>query len=329
MESLLWVLVFIVSLALLVKGSDWLIEKAEKIGYRVGLSAFVIGVIIIAIGTSLPEIATGIAAVLRGSNEIVVANAIGSNITNILLVVGLSAVLAGRLRVGKNLINVELPLLAVASGLFFGAAWDQLITLGEAVILVGAAVVYIIYAVRHDEYQEMAAEGEHIPTRTERRREEERGAGDTERITFSDVVLLVAGAAGVVLGAHYLVESVVTLAELFAVGVGVITLIGVAIGTSLPELVVSARAAMQRRSEMALGNIFGSNVFNMLLVVGLPGLITPLPFDTETYRIALPMLVLVTILFIFSATSRRIYAYEGAMYILFYALFIGKLLGSF
>ena len=138
---LIWVIIFIVSLVAVVKGADWLLASAEKIGLAAGLSPFIIGVTIVAIGTSLPELVSAIVAVLKGATEIVTANAVGSNIANILLIVGLSAVVAKRLVVTKSLIDLDLPLLAISTVLFIGMAWDQQISLAEAVLLI---ITYII-----------------------------------------------------------------------------------------------------------------------------------------------------------------------------------------
>ena len=131
------------------------------------------------------------------------------------------------------------------------------------------------------------------------------------------------------LGAKYLVESVINLSDMFNIGAGVIAITAIAIGTSLPELIVSVRAAVQRKSEIALGNIFGSNLFNMLVVIGLPGLFTTLPLDEKTFSIGLPVMAAATLLFVVSGISRRIHMWEGAFYLILYVFFIGKLFELF
>lgn len=146
-----WLFIFAVSLAVLIKGADWLLESAEKIGLAFGLSPFVIGVVVVGIGTSLPELISSIAGVLKGVTEIVAANAIGSNIANILLIVGIAAIFGGKLAVTKNLIDLDLPLLATSTALLAGIAWDKIITRTESVFLVTAFFIYLIYSLLYKE----------------------------------------------------------------------------------------------------------------------------------------------------------------------------------
>ena len=334
---LLWVLIFIVSLVVMVKGADWLLASAERIGLALGISSFIVGVIIVGVGTSFPELISSLVAVFKNVTEIVPANAIGSNIANILLVVGISAIVGGRLAVTKNLIDLDIPLLAVSTALFMGVAWDGQIVLFESILLLILFVIYIIYSATYKGDEE---EIETLPGRPERRghetflereRELERGSEliAKPKIGRKDIFLLIVGIAALILGAKYMVESIINLAELLAIGVGAITLAAVALGTSLPELIVSVRAAANKKPEIALGNIFGSNVFNILLIVGIPGLFKTLTVDTQTLTLGLPVMIVATLLFIISGISRRIHVYEGAMYIVLYVFFIGKLFNLF
>lgn len=322
-----WIIIFVVSLAVLVKGADWLLGSAEKIGLAVGLSPFIVGVVIVGLGTSFPELISSLVAVLKNVTEIVPANAVGSNIANILLIVGLSAVVGGRLAVTKNLIDLDLPLLAVSTVLFLGIAWDRQIVLGESILLLVLFGIYLLYTILHKDNEE---EVETLPARPDRRKHITRPKGEAvqrPKITGKDVLFLVIGIVGLTFGAKYLIDSVIKLSEILAIGVGVITLAAVALGTSLPELLVSIKAAWQKKPEVALGNIFGSNVFNLLLVVGIPGLFKTLILDEQTFTLGLPVLIIATLLFIISGISRRIHVYEGAMYVVIYAFFIGKLFG--
>ncbi len=307
---LLWIIIFIVSLFILLKGADWFLSGSEKIGFAMGLSPFIIGVVIVGLGTSLPEIASSLAAVIKGVTQIVPANAIGSNIANILLVVGISAVWGGRLAVTKNLIDLDLPLLAISTALFLDIAWDKQITFGESVLLLVLFVIYLAYTIFYKD---------------EKEREEKNNAKQRPKISSKDIFLLLIGGFALIAGAKYLVDSVVKLSEILAIGTGAISLAAVAFGTSLPELFVSVKAARQNKPEIALGNIFGSNVFNILVAVGLPGLFGVLKLDGPTFKIGLPMMLIATVLFIISGISRRIHVYEGAMYLVIYAFFIGKI----
>jgi len=151
---IVWIIVFIISLVALVKGADWLIESSEKIGLAIGLSPFIIGVTIVAIGTSFPELVSSFAAIMKGVPDVVTANAIGSNIANILLIVGFSAVIGGRLIVTKSLIDLDLPLLALGTVLMLGVLWDGQVTFGESVLMIVTYGVYLLYTVFHRENEE-------------------------------------------------------------------------------------------------------------------------------------------------------------------------------
>lgn len=335
--TIVWIIIFILSLAVLVKSADWFVESSEKIGLAFKISPFIIGITIVALGTSFPELASSLVATFKGATEIVVANALGSNLANILLIVGLSAIVARRLIVRRSLIDLDIPLLATTTVLFLFIIWDRKIVFEEGIFLILAFLVYLLYTIfqRREEVitpelVEVLPSGVEIkvlPSRAERRREEVKKP--RPELNFKIFLFLILGIIGLVIGANYTIESVLKLSELFKISVSFIAITAVAIGTSLPELVVSVRAAAQKKYEIALGNIFGSNVFNILLVVGIPALIRPLAVDEITFGIGLPFFVIATLLFVISGISRRIHIWEGLMFLLIYVLFLVKLLGLF
>lgn len=335
MALIAWIFVFILSLAVLVKSADWLVESSEKIGLALKISPFIIGVTIVAAGTSFPELASGISAVLKGSTEIVVANAVGSNIANIFLIIGLSAVVARCLLVRRSLIDLDAPLLAASTVLFLFIAWDGEVVLGEGILLILAFIVYLLYTIFQEREKESNEEDsettEVLPSRVERREEEAKITKLPEKVPpgldFKVFLFLILGIVGLAIGANYTIESMLKISEGFKISASLIAIIALAIGTSLPELVVSIQAAVKKKYEIALGNVFGSNVFNILLVAGVPALIKPLVVDDLTFKIGLPFLVIATLLFIISGISRRIHIWEGLMYLLLYVLFVLKLIG--
>lgn len=333
--TIFWILIFILSIALLVKSADWFVESSEKIGLALKISPFIIGVTIVAIGTSFPELATSIAAVLRGATEIVVANAVGSNLANIFLIVGLSAVIARTLIIRRSLIDLDAPLLSVATFLFVFTMWDKKIVLGEGILLILGFLIYLLYTIFHrrEKEEEFPEEGEILPSRIERRKIEAKIEKIPEKISsilnFKTFLFLIIGMAGLVVGANFTIESMLKISDIFKISTSLVAITALAIGTSLPELVVSVQAALKKKYEIALGNVFGSNVFNVLLVAGIPALIHPLVVDNLTFFIGLPFLVTATLLFVISGISRRIHIWEGAMYLLIYILFITKLYGLF
>jgi cation:H+ antiporter len=327
-----WVIVFIFSLVALVKGADWLISAAEKIGLAIGLSPFIVGVTIVGIGTSFPELISSLAAVLKDVTDVVAANAIGSNIANILLIVGISAVVAKKLAVTKSLIDLDLPLLAISTILLLGIVWDRQITFGESVLMLITYIVYLLYTILHQEGEDREEISEILPSRRERRKHiivHQKEEFTRPKLVVKDFISLIIGILGLIFGAEYLIEALINISALLNIATGVIAITAVAVGTSLPELLVSAKAAFQKKSEIALGNIFGSNVFNALVVIGFPGLFKTLMVDSQTFTIGVPTVALATLIFVISGISRRIHVWEGAFYISFYILFIAKLFNWF
>ena len=327
-----WIIVFIVSLGVLAKGADWLITSAEKIGLSLGLSPFIVGVTIVGVGTSFPELISSFVAVFKGVPDVVAANAIGSSIANILLIVGISAIIGKRLIVTKSLIDLDLPLLAISTVLLLGVVWDKQITFGESLLMLVTYGIYLLYTVLHKDTEDTGEIAEFLPSRQERRKHI--AAHNKEEFTrptlvAKDFILLIVGILGLVFGAKYLIDALVNLSAMLNIATGVIAITAVAVGTSLPELLVSAKAALQKKSEIALGNIFGSNVFNVLVVIGLPGLFRVLPVDSQTFTIGVPTMALATLLFVISGISRRIHMWEGAFYLSVYVLFIAKLFNWF
>lgn len=304
--------VFIGSLFVLVKGADYLIKGSEQIGRYFGLPSFVIGALIVGIGTSLPELASSFAAIMRGSSEIVVSNAVGSNIANILLVAGLAAVIGRQIVTTKNLLDIEVPLLLASSALFLGTALDGVITQLEASLLFAGFIAYITYLLIHPD--ESKVDTEH----TEKK---------VSTLRIIDFIMLIGGGIGLVLGANYLIQSVQVIALSLGISEGVVAISAVAIGTSLPEIIVSITAVFKGKTDLAFGNVFGSNVFNVLMMVGLVGLFSELPLDEQTYQIGLPVFAAVTIMFVVSAMSKRIYIWEGLMFLIVYLFFIMKIFG--
>ncbi len=344
---LIWITAFILSIFVLVKGADWLISSAEKIGLSMGLSPFVVGVTIVGLGTSFPELIASFVAAFKGEEEVVVANAVGSNIVNILLVVGISAVVAKKLVVTKSLIDVDLPLLAIGTVVFLGIVWDRQITFGEAFLMVVTYGAYLLYTVLHRDTEEDGDElVEILPSRQTRRKEKkEAGYFKREKLeeekkdkkkkearpkaSVKDFFVLILGMVSLVFGAKYLIDSIIELSLILNVAVSIITVSVVSLGTSLPELAVSIKAAFKNKTEVALGNIFGSNVFNMFIVVGLPGMFFSLSVEDQIFNLGIPTMALATLLFVISGISRKIHMWEGMFYLSLYILFISKIFGWF
>jgi len=243
-------------------------------------------------------------------------------------VIGVSAVVGGRLIITKNLIDLELPLLAISTVLFLGVVYDGVVTQLEAFFLILAYVIYLIYTVLNKgELEEnfVVNIGHEIEKRIAKYREKWGFMFIRPFFVFKDYIILVSGALMLFVGAKYLIESVIFISGEIGIATSVISITAVAIGTSLPELLVSIKAVLKKKYETSVGNILGSNAFNALMVVGVPGVITTLTLDEKTLFIGVPVMAMATLLFIISGISRTIHNWEGMMYLVVYVFFIVKL----
>lgn len=305
MSPLLWLLVFLISLILLVKASNWVLKGAKKIGSYLRLPPFVTGIILVGLGTSLPELASSLAAVSQGKGEVVVANIVGSNIANILLVVGLAALLSRYLFIKKGVLSVDVPFLLGGTAVFLVMAANGSISLIEGAILLLLAMAYLFYYFSRREKKAFLKE-------------------EKKKLDIESLSQLVFGLGGLVLAAHYLILSLSHLALFLKVPESLIAVTALAVGTSLPELAVSIRAVLAKQPAISLGNIFGSNIFNLLLVGGLSAIIHPLSIDPLMMKTGLPFLAVATLAFALSCLFRKIYLWEGVVYLVLYLLFIGR-----
>ncbi len=319
MDLLLWTVIGIVALIVMVAGADVFLKHAEVLGLRIGLSTFTIGVIIVGFGTSLPELTSSVIGVLAGVPSIVAANAIGSNIANILLIGGALAFFGKDLRIDRNLLDAELPFFVISTALFAEVAYDGTVSFMEALLLVSTFAVYMLYLFKEDYASGAAVEAVEREVRHERFR-------FFHPSNLSTITVMTLGLVGLLGGADYVVQAVIHLATLLAIPAGLISITAIAFGTSLPELVVSIKALRTNKLPVAIGNLFGSNAFNILVAVGVPGLITRLPLDAPTFKVGLPVLLVSSFIFLIIGLARRIYRWEGIMFFLLYTFFIMELI---
>lgn len=326
LNLIFWIIVFIGSLALLIKAADIFTKGAEIAGLRLKINPFIIGVTIVSIGTSLPELITSFIAISKGELSIVAANAVGSNIANILLIVGISAVVAVNLKVERSLIDLDAPLLAITTAMLVGVLWDKQVFLIEAIVLLVTYGIYLAYTIISGREEECLVS--HKDNKIKKDVKEDvlsEGMSKTESMSRYRIGLyLLAGVIGVYLGAELTIRSVVSIGGILNIATSIIAITAIALGTSLPELVVSVTAARKGNYEIALGNVFGSNIFNSLVVIGLPGLFTNLSVDVSTATVGLFFMVSATIIYVFSGISMQIHKWEGLMYLALYALFVIK-----
>lgn len=301
-----FIIIFIVSLAVLLYASDKFVESAESIGLALGIPSFVIGVTIVAFGTSLPELATSIASVYSGSSEIVIGNVIGSNITNILLILGFTAIVGRGIKIDYDVMNTDVPMLIGSVILFYFVIYDFNISIIEAIILILALVIFLANSFNPDEAHE-----------------EESTKSDFQ---IKDLIILLIAAVFIFLGAKYTIYGLENIASALQVPKHIIAITAVALGTSLPELIVSAAAARRGQHAMAVGNVLGSNIFNTYIVMGLSRFFGELIIPEDTMTFSFPFMAAVTALFVFSCMSKRITRWEGWLLILGYVFFIYSLI---
>jgi cation:H+ antiporter len=291
---------FFVSLGALIKSSDWFVMAAESIGKSWGASPFIIGLTIVAFGTSLPELATGVFAVLEGQSEIALGNVIGSNITNIFLVLGLLAVFASKIDLDFDLFRSDIPALVISAFLFWFMIQDGDINTMEAVIMILALGVFV-----WSSFSDMVVEEEY-----------------RIKAGWKSYLLLIFGGTLVYFSAKYTVDSIVLISNGLNLGTDVVSLTVVALGTSLPEVAVSLTAAKRGNAGIAVGNVIGSNIFNTYLVVGVAALVGPLNLTESLADFSLPLMVAATVILAVSSLSKQITRWEGYLYLLFYLYFV-------
>lgn len=303
-----WLIIFVLALIVLIKSSDFFTDSAEKIGLYFGLPAFIVGVTIVAIGTSLPELVSSIIAVIEHSSEIVVGDVVGSNITNIFLVLGVAAILGRRLKITYELIHVDLPLLVGSAFFLVFTLWDGKFNFFESLLALLGIVLYFLYTIS-----------------SETKEKSDGSEKKKRKISLKDFLILIVSSVFIYLGAKYTVDSIVKISEILKIGKEIISASALALGTSLPELVVSATAAKKGNPEMAVGNVLGSNIFNSFAVMSISGLIGTLVIPKTIISFGLPVMVSATLLYFFITQDQEITKWEGYLLIIFYILFIGKL----
>lgn len=300
MDVALYLLMFIVSLGVLLKGSDWFIDSAETIGLSLGISPFIIGVTIVAFGTSLPELATSVASVFEGLSEIVVNNVVGSNITNIGLVLGLVAVVGKQIKLDYNIWHIDMPFLWGSAFLLWLTLRDGVFGWYEALLFIIGIVIFLGYSFKSDKSDE----------------------ADRPTSTARTYLMFLIGGVLVWLGADYTIKAITALSLLAGISPEVIALTVVALGTSLSEVVVSLAAIRKGQAGMAVGNVLGSNIFNTYVVMAIPSFFGALTIPAATISTSLPIMLILTILFGVVSNNKKITRWEGLMLLMFYGYFI-------
>jgi cation:H+ antiporter len=307
--SWLTLLLFLAGFALLVGGAELLVRGASGLAIALGISPLVVGLTVVAFGTSAPELAVSTLAAWHGQAGLALGNVVGSNICNILLILGLSA-LAAPLTVARQVVRLEVPIMIGISILLYLFALGGSIGRLEGIILFAGVIAYSTWAVRRSRRENRAAA------------EEVAEAGHASR--GMQLLQIAGGLALLGLGSKWLVDGAVAAARYFGVSDLVIGLTVVALGTSLPELATSVLASLRGQRDIAVGNIVGSNIFNILCVLGLTAAVAPhgVPIPASALHFDLPVMLAATVacLPIFF-TGHRIDRWEGALFFGYYLIY--------
>lgn len=312
MDVVIQVALLAIGFVLLVKGADWFVEGASKVAEKFGIPQLVIGLTIVAMGTSLPEAAVSVSAALKGSAEITIGNIVGSNIMNILLILGITSVITP-IAVQKSTVKYEIPFVVAISALLMGLGCpDHVVGRVDGVILWALMICYLLYLLH------MSKKGQSIPGTEENESGQE---NEKEMPIWKMLVLILAGGVMIVVGSDVAVDAATALARIFGMSERLIGLTIVAFGTSLPELVTSATAAIKGKADIAVGNIVGSNIFNILFVVGTSALITPVAYAANFFVDSIVCIATAALLWVLVVKNKRLGRAGGACMLVCYAAY--------
>jgi cation:H+ antiporter len=312
-------LMFFLGLVALVAGAEALVRGASRLALSWGISPLVIGLTVVAFGTSAPEVAVSVGAALDGNPDMAIGNVVGSNIANVLLILGISALIAP-LAVSEQIIRQEVPIMIGISALLTALAFDGLIGRLEAGILLALAVVYTVFLIVQARRGSAKAQEEALHELPE--------AAGWDASPLVQGVLILGGLGLLVLGADWLVDAATHFARAFGVSDLVIGLTIVAVGTSMPEIATSIMAALRGERDIAVGNVVGSNIFNILGCLGAAGLVSagglPVPEAARSFDLWVMLAVAFACLPVF-LTGREIARWEGVVFLGYYAAYTAYL----
>ena len=316
MELLKSAIILVIGFVLLIKGADFFVEGSSSVAQKFNVPSLIIGMTIVAMGTSLPELAVSVTASMVGNNTLAVSNVAGSNIFNLMVVCGACALFAP-LTIEKNTLLKEFPFSIICAGLlvvlgFLGMSLGRV----DGIIFLVIFIVYLFWMIRSAKQARNAGD--------KLEEEEEEFIQEEIKILpmWKCLLFIVGGMIAIKFGGDFVVDGASAIAAGFGLSQTLIGLTIVALGTSLPELVTSIVAARKDEVDMALGNVIGSNIFNILLILGVAAAISPITFLTENIIDIVILIVMSLVVWIFAWTSKEINRKEGIMMLLMYAVYM-------
>lgn len=303
-ELVLQVLILAAGVGILYFGAEWLVRGAARLAGSLGVSPIVVGLTVVSFGTSAPELVVAVVAAFRGNADLAMGNVLGSNLANLGLILGLTAAIRP-LDVAARVVWREVPLMLLATAALFPLLWDGALDRREGAMLLMALVGYLVFVFQSaetetpeilDEYEDFMKASSQTPG----------------KVQLWDIALVALGCGGLVVGGYAIVESAVFVASYLGVSQVIIGLTVVAVGTSLPELATSLVAAMRKEADIAVGNIIGSNIFNVLAILGTASVVRPMAVPPTVLHRELPaVLALSIVIFPMLRTGWRIQRWEG------------------
>lgn len=295
-------ILLLIGFLLLIKGADYFVDSASAIARKFHIPSMIIGLTIVSIGTSLPELSVSLTSALIGKNDLAVANVVGSNIFNILMGLGVTSIIS-KLPIEKNTIENDIPFLNIIGSILLILMLNLTLGRFEGMLLIGLLIGFLFYIIKP------------VLNNKEESKEE-------SKLSFKTILLGILGVVGIILGGDMVVDSASNIAKMFGMSQNLIGLTVVALGTSLPEFVTSVIAGIKGENEIAIGNIIGSNIFNILMILGISSIISPIVISFISVIDIMFMIAIGILLYVFVVKSKTLKRYQGIVFVFLYIGYI-------
>ena len=309
------IILIIIGFILLIKGADFLVSGASSIAKKFHIPEIIIGLTVVSIGTSMPELMVSITSALEGYSDMAIGNVLGSNIANLVLILGVAAVLQPVI-LKKQTRLIEIPMcLAISIIFYFVCNNGQNVTRADGIILIALFLLFISYTII------MSFKGKEFDKEDSK---EEKSVENETLSPIKSIVYIILGIVALKFGGDFAVDNAVKVAQWFGLSEKIISVTILAIGTSLPELVTTVSAAIKKESDIAIGNILGSNIFNMLLIIGVSSIINPIVYNISYNIDMYIMIVALCVLFLFAyiPPKNQVSKMNGVVYLIIYAIYM-------
>ena len=314
MNSILWIFIFVLALAVLVKSSKLFVDSCDKGVKSLGWSAFFVGMTLLALSTALPELASSLWAVQTDTTTLVASNVIGSNVANVLLVLGLGAILYKGIEITQESARSVMGLLLGTTFLMLVTLYDGTVQWYEGCVLIAAYIMVLLSnaeAYRTGTFQSL------------------KNLFSRERMDGKSALTLVLSGAAVGVSSYFTVTALEEISSKAHVMPSILGASLLALGTTLPEMILIFSALKKGKTDLAVGAIVGSSIINATLVLGIPALFAPLTVSSDMLTLGIPFLLISTLIALFALSQRKLSSYEGALHVLLYSVFVFQLLTSF